>query len=381
MMSTSMSINQQRGFTLAEMAVVVVIAGILMVSGVKILTAQIDGASYSATRIKQEMIKQALITYLGVNRRLPCPDTRSGNGPGALTFTVAAPPDGIENRTTAGNVTTNCAATFGVVPYATLGLAREAAVDGWGNLFSYHLSTVPSNWGLTASFADINSGALIINERTAAGAASLLTSTVVMVIVSHGKNGNGAWTVKGTQAVQPAAATNPDERENTNIVNNTTYFKREYSDNTTASGGSFDDLVMFITAADLIAPLRRDGTLQNMNAVVVQQQENIKNSIIGFMMGTGCNVPANITTALGLSASDVTDPWGSLISFPGAGAVTTLTASNANLIPLGTAASSAFTLTSFGPNRVLGGGDDIILAQTVGLMRGLLGVAYAARCP
>ncbi len=381
MRSVTKKIDHQRGFTLAEMAVVVVIAGILMVSGVKILTAQMDSASYSVAREKQEMIKQALITYLGINRRLPCPDTRSGNGPGALLFTVAAPPDGIENLATAGNAATNCAASFGVIPYATLGLAREVAVDGWGNLFSYHLSTAPSNWGLTASFADINSGALIINERTAAGAVSLLTSTVVVVIVSHGKNGNGAWTVKGTQGVLPAAATNPDERENTNIVNNTTYFKREYSDNVSVSGGSFDDLVMFITAADLISPLRRDGTLQNMNAMVMQQQESIKNSIVGFMMGAGCSPPANITTALGLSVGDVTDPWGSLISFPGAGSVTTLTASNANLVPLGTAASPAFTLTSLGPNRALGGGDDIVLTQTVGQMRGLLGGAYATRCP
>ena len=132
---------------------------------------------------------------------------------------------------------------------------------------------------------------------------------------------------------------------------------------------------------DFLAPLRRDGTFQNMNATVVQQLDNIKNAVVGFMMGAGCSVPVNITAALGLSTSDVTDPWGSIINFPGAGAVTTLTASNVNLIPLGTAASSAFTLTSFGPNRVLGGGDDIVLTQTVGQMRGLLGGAYATRCP
>lgn len=371
--------DREQGFTLAEMAVVVVIAGILLVAGVKVLTAQMDSASYSATRTKQEMIKQALITYLGNNRRLPCPDTRNGNGPGALTFTTAAPPDGIENRATAGNVTTICAATFGVIPYATLGLAREVAVDGWGNLFAYHLSTAPNNWALTANFADTNSGAITISERNGAGAVALLISTVVVNIVSYGKNGNGAFTIKGTRAVLPVAATNPDERENSD--GNTTYFKREYSDNTAIAGGSFDDLVMFVTTADLITPLRRDGTLQSMSATVVQQQESIKNAIVGFMMGVGCNMPANITTALGLSVSSITDPWGTIISFPGAGAITTLTATDASLVPLGTAASTAFTLTSYGPDRVVGGTDNIVLTQTVGQLRGLLGNAYATRCP
>ena len=371
--------GREQGFTLAEMAVVVVIAGVLMVAGVKVLTAQMDSASYSATHTKQEMVKQALITYLGNNRRLPCPDTRNGNGPGALLFTTAAPPDGVENRATAGNVATNCAATFGVVPYATLGIAREAAVDGWGNLLGYHLSTAPGNWALTANFADTNSGSVIINERNAAGAVALLTSTVIVSIVSYGKNGGGAYTTKGTRSVLPAVATNPDENENAD--GDATYFKREYSDNPAIAGGPFDDLAMFITTADLITPLRRDGTLPNMAASVVQQQEGIKNAIVGFMMGAGCNVPSNITTALGLPVSSVTDPWGSVITFPGTGAITTLTASNPNLIPLGTAASPAFTLTSNGPDRVVGGGDDVTLVQTVGQMRGLLGAAYATRCP
>ncbi len=372
--------NKNRGFTLAEMAIVVVIGSLLLMAGVQVLTTQMESAAYSATRFKQEAIKQAMITYLGNNKRLPCPDTRNGNGPGALLFTTAARPDGIENRATAGVVTSNCAATFGVLPYATLGLTRDAALDGWNNLFSYHLTTAP-NWAVTASFADTNVGGLTINDRTPAGAVLLLTSQAVTVVVSHGKNGTGAYTIKGTRAVLPVAGTHPDEYENTNAVANSVYYKREYTNNSAAIGGSFDDLVMPIMANEMIAPLRRDGTLKNMGTSLSQQMDTINNAIVGYMMGAGCNTPPNIT-GLGLS---VTDPWATTIvytsSYTTPPVTNKLTASDINLVPAGNAATVAFILTSYGPNRAAGGGDDVVQNMTVGQLRGLLGSAYATRCP
>lgn len=368
------SINKTQGFTLAEMAIVVVIASILLVAGVKVLTAQLDRAAYSATKTKQEAIRQALITYLGTNRRLPCPDTRTGNGPGGLNFSTALPPDGIENRATAGNPATNCAGRFGVVPYSTLGLARDTAVDGWGNYFSYHHTA--NSWALSASFADTSGGGITVNDRNPAGAATPLTTTAVIAIVSHGKNGSGAYSIKGTRAVLPAGT---DELDNTNA--DSTYFKREFTENTAVTGGAFDDAMMFVMADDLIGPLRRDGTLQNMTGTVGRQLEDIKNAIVGFMMGAGCNTPANIA-GLGLS---IADPWGTTIAYTttysAPPASRKLTASNATLVPAGTAATVALTLTSYGPNRASGGGDDIALPVTVGQLRGWLGTAYAARCP
>ena len=365
-----------QGFTLAEMAIVVVIASILLVTGVKVLTAQMDSASYSATQTKQDAIKQAFITYLARFQRLPCPDTRQGQGPGALSFNTAAPPDGLENRAVAGNVTSNCARYFGVLPYATLGLTREAAQDGWGNLYSYQIA---NGWELTANFADTNVGSATVNDRDAAGSVITLTNQVVVAVISHGKNGRGSFTSKGTRAALPVAGTNPDEFENTD--NDIISFRREYTDDTGASGGSFDDVVLFMLADDLIMPLRRDGTLQNMNTTASQQLDGISQAIVGFMMGAGCNTPASIA-GLGVST---TDPWGTAVdyatNYSSPPVTRQLTASDANLNPAGDSTTTALTLTSYGPDRAAGGGDDVVLTRTVGQMRGLLGTAYASRCP
>lgn len=66
--------QRHQGFTLAEMAIVVLLISIAMTMGLKTVTANLDNAAYSETKSKQERIKIALIGYLRTNGRLPCPD-------------------------------------------------------------------------------------------------------------------------------------------------------------------------------------------------------------------------------------------------------------------------------------------------------------------
>ena len=109
--------------------------GIVLTMGIGAWTANLENQAHAATAQRQAAIKETLTGYLRRNNRLPCPDT---------DFTA---PDGVENRTTTGDPATACSAAFGILPYTTLGLARDAARDGWGNFFSYHVS----NTNITAS--------------------------------------------------------------------------------------------------------------------------------------------------------------------------------------------------------------------------------------
>ena len=109
-----------RGFTLVEMAVVVVIIAALLTLGLGALNAQLSSASYTTTKQRQAAIKDALIAYLGSNKRLPCPYAPTAGTAITGLAPVACPP-------------------FGIVPFATLGIAREVAQDGWGNFFSYEV--------------------------------------------------------------------------------------------------------------------------------------------------------------------------------------------------------------------------------------------------
>ncbi|PKO86088.1 MAG: hypothetical protein CVU18_16755 [Betaproteobacteria bacterium HGW-Betaproteobacteria-12] len=55
--------QQPQGFTLVELAVVLVLIGIVTTMGLKMVTATLGNAAYSETKSKQELIKTALIGY------------------------------------------------------------------------------------------------------------------------------------------------------------------------------------------------------------------------------------------------------------------------------------------------------------------------------
>ena len=254
------------GFTLAEMAIVVLIIGIAMTMGLKMVTATLENTAYSETQSKQERIKLALIGFMRTNGRLPCPDSAAGV------------PTGAEAATCATAVT-----AYGVVPWQTLGLPREATQDGWGNFFTYRVANfanatlvaagpatpplhprINQNWAVRTGF-DIVSYA---NAATTPGYQSLLINTsggvaearnVVAVILSHGKNGLGAKTVASPTRIAIAGA-GADETTNATAAT-TTFVRRPVTDSTAAPGGAYDDLLMPLTPQDLLQPLMNEKTL------------------------------------------------------------------------------------------------------------------------
>ena len=73
---TFSAIRPRAGFTLVEMAVVLVIVG-LMLGGMLIpITAQMDQRNYSETRQRMNDIREALIGYGLAHGHLPCPQFR-----------------------------------------------------------------------------------------------------------------------------------------------------------------------------------------------------------------------------------------------------------------------------------------------------------------
>ena len=106
--------NREAGFTLVELSVVIVIIGLLATMGLSALNVQQANAAVSATKKNQETIKDALIGYLGKNKRLPCP---AADELGGLDLTAR----------NSGTSPPNCKTSFGLVPYAELGLPRSVA--------------------------------------------------------------------------------------------------------------------------------------------------------------------------------------------------------------------------------------------------------------
>jgi prepilin-type N-terminal cleavage/methylation domain-containing protein len=160
------------GFTLIEMAVVLVIIG-LLIGGLLIpFSEQLNQKRLEATQQRLEEIKEALIGFAIIDGRLPCPDTYN---------------DGIEDNPAACN-------TEGDLPWATLALdARSHSSDAWGTPFRYRIDKRYT----TQPFPNPpnTSSGLKVQDTQQPTPLSLVapetngTSRVIAIIFSYGKDG------------------------------------------------------------------------------------------------------------------------------------------------------------------------------------------------
>ncbi|MCK5396496.1 MAG: type II secretion system protein, partial [Gammaproteobacteria bacterium] len=240
---TSKTLNE--GFTLIEMAVVLVIVGILLGSFIGTLTSRINVTKKSDAIEELNEIKQSMMAYAFVNGYLPCPDCDTVNG----ACTLALVGDGIADYTGASCSKND---TAGNVPWVTLGLGRG---DPWGNHYRYAVQNEYADESNPFEL-DSSSGTAKIREpdfvADVTGATwHSLADNVVAIIFSHGSNGYGA--INEDNLAGPAIpAANTDELENTD--GDADYYMRpETSAETSIAGKEFDDIVVWISEYELKA--------------------------------------------------------------------------------------------------------------------------------
>jgi len=164
-----------------------------------------------------------------------------------------------------------------VLPWRVLGMSIADAQDGWSNFFTYRVANdTPvsgSNWTIKVGATAFTLGELTVplatfalSERSDAGVlGASLTPNPVVMIISHGKNGLGGRTVRGS--VLLPMPTGADE-----LLNATTalpgapphFVTRVPTDVAAATGGAFDDLVAYMTPNPLLQPLLDDKTLKGV---------------------------------------------------------------------------------------------------------------------
>ncbi len=119
------------GFTLVEIAVVIVVLALLLAMIAGIVNAIIGTQRRESTRQRLAGIETALALFVSQNARLPCPaDGRLASTDINAGSENPNPPTG----TCAGNQ------AHGVVPWRALGLAEQDVTDGWGNRFTYRVA-------------------------------------------------------------------------------------------------------------------------------------------------------------------------------------------------------------------------------------------------
>ena len=244
------------GFTLVELAIVLIIVALLTSGLLMGISAQRSAAEDADAQRQLENIREALLGFAMANGRLPCPadplePLSSGGGSERLKCRSegcpspsGAPPGTPPDKT--------CSLEHGVLPSSTLGIPDT---DPWGNRFTYFAGlefSRPLSWddikdGRRSRFAlDTTEGRANIKE-SASGAN--IASDLPAVIVSHGSKGAGAYQPTGLQL---PISSDPNEAENSDA--DLTFVSR-------TPGETFDDLVTWIVPSILKSKMVAAGRL------------------------------------------------------------------------------------------------------------------------
>jgi prepilin-type N-terminal cleavage/methylation domain-containing protein len=229
----------QAGFSLVEMAVVLVIAGLMIGGLLTPLAVQMEQRKIGDTQKSMDEAREALIGFALRNGYLPCP--------------AVSPLNGLEDRSGA---TCRDGKRQGVLPWATLGLPK---LDSWGRVFHYSVAPAYSNSG--TMFTLQSPSDITVGTRDARGnlVAATAINDIPAVIVSHGKNGAGGFGDTGIRAPD-TSITNVDERTNA-AGSGIAFVARTPSDSPTAPGGEYDDLVTWLSPNVLFNRMVAAGTL------------------------------------------------------------------------------------------------------------------------
>jgi prepilin-type N-terminal cleavage/methylation domain-containing protein len=217
----------QNGFTLAEMAIVLLIIGLLLGGLLTPLSVQTDIRRIGETQKELDQAREALIGFAAANGRLPCPAA-----PGTT---------GVESPV-GGGVCTN--AFNGFLPASTLGItptdSQGYAIDAWGQRIRYAVSNsntsalTTTNGIKNTTMATISATNHLYICATATGITATTCGTAVSlsdkapaIIFSLGKN----YSLGGAGI---------DETAN---LNGDRVFVSHDMAATTAPNGEFDDIV------------------------------------------------------------------------------------------------------------------------------------------
>ena len=216
------------GFSLIELAIVLVIIGLLIGGGIVALERTTERERRQSQQRQLEEVKSALMGFAMVQGRLPCPDTSSP--PNGREGEGAEPDDSCQDETDP---------VRGVLPWADLGVGAR---DSWGDRILY---------ALTPEYADLDQGigtagdieVLDANETDENGEPLDLASDVPAVVVSFGGQGQQVWS--GGLPCVGLDGFSDQEIENCG-GDAGRYFAGSYR-GSDAPDGRFDDMVIWIS--------------------------------------------------------------------------------------------------------------------------------------
>jgi prepilin-type N-terminal cleavage/methylation domain-containing protein len=224
-----------RGFTLIELAVVILVVTLLLGSLLVPLSSQVQQRNVTETQRRLEEAREALIGYAMVNGRLPRPAVSDTDG---------------SERTAACTTNADCT---GFLPWGVLGVPRT---DAYGKLIRYSVTPALANGAISMSSAGNKT------VKTYQGTTQvILANDAAAVLISHGQNNWGRTADNVSMPDNSTTNFNEDDNANNDGTSANPFWARTATDNTAAPGGEFDDQVVILPQPLLVSRLIAAGKL------------------------------------------------------------------------------------------------------------------------
>lgn len=227
-----------RGFTLIETAIVIIIAGLFVAAGARLYMVQIESKRHEVLEQSFRNIQAALTDYLDENGFYPCPAPRDAQPDTAAYGRATDCADiSIAPGNCGGGVCVSAdhgrRVRIGAVPIRDLGLSVGDYADPYGRQIAY---AVTEQLAINVDLFDGNGDIDVVD-----GGGNSVLSTLAsahFVLFSHGRDGNGAYTVTGVENGRPCD-TGAQDNENCDL--DATFRSTEFS--ITDGAERFDDKI------------------------------------------------------------------------------------------------------------------------------------------
>jgi prepilin-type N-terminal cleavage/methylation domain-containing protein len=270
--------RNQAGFTLVEMAIVMVIMGMVIASSAQLYTQWIKWQAGEDTRVSVKEAVSAITAYRDLYGRYPCPAsltaTRENPNVGTPSATYGVATDCAEtsgdysigagftaagiSRISAGakdytdndtNVTASQTAVIrvGAIPFRSLNMDEKKAYDGYRNRLFYAVTEQLTD---RKFFGPLGGAIEIRNDENAS--ALDVPGSAHFFIFSAGEDGEGAFTMGGVRLPCTTGT-----KQSNNCDDDSTFQVASTATSGHGQAGQFDDIVAYATHKDM--PLWEKG--------------------------------------------------------------------------------------------------------------------------